>query len=86
MHGDEFRLHLRLDHEKGAGEGRGWFSSHPPGSILQVRMRLHSLIAANFAAYLYRYSILGPGLGHVSASGTVGGKMSSCHNCTLAIL
>jgi hypothetical protein len=27
--------------------------SHPPGSILQIRMRLHSLIAANLAAYLY---------------------------------
>ena len=48
-------------------------------------MGLHTLIAANPAAYFYSYSILGPGLGHVSASGTASGKMSSCHNCSLAI-
>jgi len=49
-------------------------SSHSPGSVLQVGMRLMPLIAAHLAAHLNGYAIFTPGLGHIAASGTIAEK------------
>ena len=54
--------------------------SHSPGSVLQVRMRQLSLIAAHLAAHIYSYAILGPGLCDIAASRTVVQETSRCHD------
>jgi len=60
--------------------------SHSPGAVLQIRMRLHSLITAHFAAHSYSHTVLSPGLGNIATSGTVAQETSHCHDKSSAAL